>query len=155
VPDELVGHVESYQHFHRDWLPQDVAVEAVVAHPTHGWAGTLDYLCELRGVPGLSLVDIKTSRSGIFGETALQLSAYASAELIVVNGREWPMPEVDQAFGLWVRADGYDLVPVDIGPEVYRHFRHILAVAQRKDRLRPYVGEALAPPTPPTLEIVR
>jgi hypothetical protein len=145
VPEELVGHVESYQRFHRDWSPDDVAVEAVVANMTHGWAGTLDYLCELPGIVGLSLLDIKTARSGIFGETALQLAAYASAEVITIDGREWSMPEVDQAFALWVRADGYDLVPVEIGPNVYRHFRCALAVAQRKDALRTYVGEALAP----------
>jgi hypothetical protein len=155
VPEELRGHVENYEKFHRQWRPVDVAVEAVVVNYTHRYAGTLDYLCELNGIPGLSLLDIKTKGRGAYGEDALQLNAYASAEAIILEGLEYPMPEVDRAFVLWVRADGYDLLPVQMGPEVYRFFRCAQQVAVRKDMLSELIDDALPPPAArPQLEVV-
>ena len=52
------------------------------------------------------LLDLKTSRSGVYGETALQLAGYRFAEVYVDSGGvEQPMPEVDRCAVVWVRAE--------------------------------------------------
>jgi recombinational DNA repair protein RecT len=80
---------------------------------------------------GVGLLDIKTTRSGIFGEVGLQLAAYRNAEFYIdADGKEQPMPRTTWAGAIWVRADGYDLVPVESGPDVYRVFRYAQQIAQ-------------------------
>jgi hypothetical protein len=67
----------------------------------YGWAGTFDAIFEfpngLRGLPmecPRLMVDLKTNRSGIFGETALQLAGYRYADTYLdEDGNEQPMPK--------------------------------------------------------------
>jgi len=147
VSDELAGHVESYVRFLDEWKPIAVLVETPVANRRWRYAGTLDAVVDMGG--RRVLVDIKTSRSGIFPETAYQLAAYAGAEVYLDDdGNEQPMSGLGicDALGIWVRADGYDLYPVDISENTHRTFLHIAHVArQTKDNKR-LIGEALAPP---------
>ena len=42
IPEELVGHVDSYIHFLQDFNVQPVLVEVVVGNRTHRWMGTID-----------------------------------------------------------------------------------------------------------------
>lgn len=130
VPDELLGHVDSYLKFLDDFSPQPVLVEFVIGHRAHGWMGTGDLIADLND--GLRwLLDIKTARSGIYPETALQLSAYKAAEFYLdTAGVEHPMIPVDRVGAIWVRADGYDLIPVDAGAATYKVFRHVQQVAR-------------------------
>lgn len=147
VPDELTGHVDSYLDFLDDFGVRARLVEVVLGNRTHQWMGTLDLVADLND--GLCwLIDIKTTRSGIFPETALQLSAYRNAEFYLDDdGNEQPMPKVDRVAGLWVRADGYDLVPVDAGPNTYRVFRHAQQVARWQTQTgKQAVLEVLQPP---------
>ena len=147
VPEPLVGHVDSYLEFVRDWEPKELLVEAVVGSRKHRYMGTLDVIAAL--ADGRTWVlDFKTNRSGVFPETALQLAAYANAEFYLgPDGSEIELPSVDAAGSVWVRADGYALHPVDISPETFRVFLYAQQVAHfvKADRGN-YVGEALAPP---------
>lgn len=128
VPEELVGHVDSYLKFLTDFDPQPILVEAVIGHRAHRWMGTLDLVGVINGET--VLMDIKTGRSGIYGETGLQLAAYRHAEFYLdAAGNEQPMVEVDSCAAIWVRADGYDLVPVKADAEMYRVFRYAQQVA--------------------------
>lgn len=121
VPDELAGHVESYVRFLDDWEPQVVLTEVAVVNYCHGYAGSLDAILRMGG--RTLLVDVKTTRSGIYPETAMQLAAYQRAEYYVASdGTEQPMPAVDGCAGIWVRADGYSVVPVDTGEAVFAQF---------------------------------
>jgi hypothetical protein len=146
VPEELTGHVDAYLRFLDDWQLDPVLVEAVVVNRTHRYLGTLDLVADLNDGHRW-LLDIKTTRSGVYGETALQLSAYRHAEhYLDEDGNEQPMPEVDRTGVIWVRADGYDLVPVDTGPDIYRYFRAAQHVAHFAKHIAPVaVGEALRP----------
>ncbi|MGH8940072.1 MAG: hypothetical protein ACRDV2_12100, partial [Actinomycetes bacterium] len=120
VPDDLAGHVESYCQFLDDWDPDPVLIEAVVMSHKHGYAGMLDLVADLPE-RGRCLIDLKTSRSGIFGETALQMAGYRYADTYVDNkGEEQPMLPVDEVLGLHVRADGYGLLPIVCGPAQLR-----------------------------------
>ncbi|WP_226353079.1 hypothetical protein [Pseudonocardia sp. ICBG601] len=147
IPDAVAGHVESYIAFVDDWAPTPVLVEAVVVSHTHGYAGTLDAVVDLPG-HGRALIDIKTSRSGIFGETALQMAAYRYADVYVdLDGAEQPMPAVDAVFGLHIRADGYSLHPITAGPAEHRTFLYAQQVAHfTTTGSKELVSAPLAPP---------
>ena len=92
------------------------------------------------------LLDIKTTRSGIYGETALQIAAYRNAEFYLdADGEEQPMPAVDACGAIWVRADGYDLIPVDASPTTFRTFLYVQQVAKFTANSADLVLPALEP----------
>jgi hypothetical protein len=129
VPEELDGHVKAYIQFLDDFDPEPVLVEVTVGNRTHHWMGTLDLIADIRGERWL--LDIKTTRSGIYPETALQLAAYRHAEFYLdADGQEHPMLEVDRVGAIWVRADGYDLIEVDASRVTYNMFRYVQQVAR-------------------------
>lgn len=131
VPAELVGHVESCAAFIEDWNIQPVLVEAVVGSRQHHYAGKLDLVANSSHAP-TAIYDYKTSRSGIYFETAFQLAAYAFAEFHGENGDEQPMKDlgIAEAFGVHIRADGYDVLPLEFGPAVFAEFAHLAQSAR-------------------------
>jgi hypothetical protein len=146
VPESLVGHVDSYLRFVDEWSPVESLVEAVVINRRFVYMGTLDLVTELAD-GRLWLLDLKTARSGVFAENALQLAAYRNAESYLVGSSldELPMPAVDRCGVVWLRADGYDLVPVEAGAEEFRIFLYALGIARWRD-VENVVGEAIAAP---------
>ena len=161
VPDEIAGHVESYVRFLDEWDVQPVLVETTVYSPTHNYCGTLDLIADLVDPddPGSRvrwLLDIKTSRSGVYGETALQLAAYRYAETYVGDdGDLYDMPEVDMVGAVHVRADGYDLIPVEAGPTQHRQYLYVAQVADFVAHSGDLVGEPIQPPTTSRYRLVR
>lgn len=151
VPDELAGHVESYVHLLDSWQFTPVLTEFTVVHYSVGYCGTADLIADVPG-HGRLLMDIKTSRSGIFGETAWQLAAYRYAEKyrafdeLQLEMAELPMIEVDGCAGIHVRADGADLIPLTAGKREFRSFLYIKQVAEDVKASRDLVGAPLAPP---------
>lgn len=152
VPDELAGHVESYVHFLDDFDVAPILVEFVVVSYRYGWAGTGDLVASLttaddggREVWG---IDLKTSRSGIFGEVAWQLGGYFLGADVVVDseGNEHAVPEVDRFGAVHIRADGYSLHPIEVGPQQLNELRYIQQVAAASEGANDYVGEPLRPP---------
>ncbi|KAH2777808.1 hypothetical protein KXW38_008939, partial [Aspergillus fumigatus] len=97
--------------------------------------------------PVRAIGDIKTSRSGIFPETAWQVCAYRYADVYVdADGNEQPMPEFDFAFALHVRADDYGMRPLVAGPEQLREFLYVREVHRAvEETSKSYVGEELVP----------
>jgi len=153
VPEELRGHVESYVRFLDEWDVQPVLAEAVIVSHKHGYAGTLDLIADLAhpfraGATQRWLLDVKTSRSGVFGETALQLAGYRYADRYVDDqGEEQPVPTVERTGVIHVRADGYSLVPVEAGHVQFRSLLYAQQIKAFCDEARDLVGEALeAPP---------
>lgn len=146
VPEALTGHVDAYLRFVDDWEPVESIVEGIVINRRFGYMGTLDVVADLADGRRW-LFDMKTARSGVFSENALQLAAYRNAEsYLTAGGLEAPMLPVDRTGVLWLRADGYDLVPVDAGAEEFRIFLYALGIARWRDDEN-VVGEALAAPT--------
>lgn len=149
VPEPLIGHVDAYLEFLAAYSVVEVAVEATVLHRGGGgvlpYMGTLDLLAHLDGSDGLTLVDWKTGRSGVFAESALQLAAYAHAQaLLAPDGSESPMPAIERALAVWLRADGYDVIPLEVGPEVFRVFCYAQQLDRFTEGREPQVlGEAL------------
>lgn len=149
VPEELVGHVDSYLAFRDEWNPTDELIELVVFNRTVRYGGTLDLIATLDEL-GRTLVDLKTNRSGPFGEVGLQCAAYRYCEFYLDpdTGKEMPMPEVDSVACLWLRADGYDLLPVQAGPREFRQWRYAQQIAHFcEEQSKQIIGDALIPPT--------
>ena len=147
IPEELIGHVDSYLRFANEWLEQELITEATVGNRKWRYMGTLDLIAGLADGK-VWLLDWKTGGKGIYPEAALQLAAYANAEFILnPDGSERPMPKVDAAGCVWLRADGYDLIPVTADEEAFRTFLYAMQVARfTQSPTEDYIGEALAPP---------
>lgn len=149
VPEPLRGHVESYLQFLDDHDPEPMAVELVVVNRAVRYCGTADLIAHMDGERWL--LDIKTGRSGIFPEAALQQCAYMHAEAFTLfgeDGAETPMADlgVQRAGAIHVRSDGYDLIPLETGPEVWEYFQRLAWMHERAETMRGWVGEVLAPP---------
>lgn len=144
VPDEHRGYALAYVNFLETLEPDPVKVEGVVLSRRHRYMGTFDLLAEIAGL-GLCLIDLKTSRSGIFDETALQVAGYRYAEAFLDDdGEEVPMPEVDWTGALWIRSDGWDLYPVRADLEAHRTFLYAREVKKFVDSERgSWVGDAI------------
>jgi len=144
VPDELRGHVEAYVRFLDEWNPTPILTEVTVVNYTHGYAGTLDMVAKFS--PGNVLADIKTTRSGIYGETALQLAAYRYAEVYIGHdGEEHELPDIVDTWAIWVRGDGYSVIPVNTSASVFDDFRRVAATSRAAKRLSSYVLPELEP----------
>ena len=173
VPPGLEGYVRSYVAFLNDFDVQPVHLEAVVYSETHRHVGTLDLIADIvlpdlpefddveRDAAGYTraLLDIKTSRSGIFGDVAVQLAPYRYSEFLIAKDDDGEqvieMPEVAWTGAVHVTAKGYELRPVLAGPDQYRDFLYIQQVARFCAESRDLVGEPVIPPTTSRFELVR
>lgn len=160
VPPELTGHCEAYAQFLDDWQVRPLHVEVSIASHRHGYAGTVDLIAEITDPTteqtSTTLADIKTTRSGVFGETALQLAAYRHADVIMTpDGGDIPMPQVDNCHAIHVRADGYSLLPVEAGPQQHRAFLYAQQIAEWSDSSRSLIGQPLASSSGTRCRIIR
>jgi len=163
VPEVLAGHVDSYLDFLARVEPDVVAVELVVGSREPRFCGTTDLIADL---PDLSvgdavipacrwLLELKTSRSGIFRESALQTCAYSRAEAYRVFddplGGPKPMSGlgIDRCGAVHVRADGWDFRPLDAGDETWAYFQRLAWLYEREEVTKWWVGEAAEPPPLP------
>jgi hypothetical protein len=146
VPPASKGFVDAYLAWFAAWGPTDELAERPILNRSAFYGGTFDLWAVMRDAlacrycggaacPGRVLVDYKTGRSGIFGETALQVAAYRYSEVYLDDDKvEVPMPEVDHCMGVWLRPDGtYDAVPIEAGPGEFRLFRYAYEVAKFLD----------------------
>jgi len=76
VEEDVIGSVLAYQEWYRQAGIEVVHQEIMVWHPTHKYAGTIDAVGFKNG--NMVVVDWKTG-SGLYPESALQVSAYAAA----------------------------------------------------------------------------
>lgn len=157
VPEELSAHVDSYRDFLDKLEPRLAAPpELLIGNRAVRYCGTLDLIADLGPVPwdgeiippARWLLDVKTARSGIFGETALQCCAYANAEVFIAeDGSERPMSwlGVERCGAVHVRRDGWDLFPLDTGPAVWAYFRYLAWLYHQEDARKDWVGSAAGP----------
>ena len=101
------------------------------------------------------LLDAKTTRSGIFGETALQLAGYRYADVWVIDDEEIEPPVFEYTGAIHIRADGYDLVPVEAGELQHKQFLYAMKVGEFADGARDLIGPAILPPTTSTFRLLR
>jgi hypothetical protein len=125
VPEGTVPLVEAALSFLEDWRIETVLAEKAVGSREWRYAGTFDliarYVNPVTGEAGVGVFDWKSSRR-VYASTAFQNAAYAFAEFYSDNDGEHPVPEVGASFGVHVREDGYDVLPLRFGPDIFDEF---------------------------------
>lgn len=167
IPDGLEGYVESYVKFLDDFDVRPVEVERTVYSQTHRTCGTLDLIADLLDPEDLAidpevrsrvrwLIDVKTGRGGVYGETALQLAGYRFSEFMVTeDGELEDMPEVDACGVVHVTANGYELIPVEASDVEYRYFLYVQQVGQFLANSRDLIGQPVVSPQSSIFRLVR
>jgi hypothetical protein len=164
---ELAVYLRHFQAFVRDWQVTFEASEMVVANPEDGYGGTLDNLlrspliAERLGVPADTVLagDTKTGgeldKKGVYPKAALQMAAYRRAKHCWLrSGERIPMPAVHSTgIVLHLRPEGYRLIPVNCGDEVFDAFLQVKKVAEWTAGLsKKVIGPPLQLPTLDTMK---
>lgn len=159
--DEQRPFLDAFARFCDRWQPDWEASEMVVANLEHGWAGKGDawarlILPNLGPKPILIIIDWKSGKN-IYPEVALQLSAYARAEVAWLrDGTMVTPPQPQHAAVVHLRPDkypktgGYRIRPVDISDATYAAFCNAQATAEGwvKGRSKTVIGNAYPEPDP-------
>lgn len=133
VPDDIRGHVESAAAFLDDFEVEVILSETSCYHEHALYAGTFDLLLRSKRFPGrVILADWKTNRSGIYPETALQLTAYARSTHYLDGGviKRTADLGITDCWAIWIRADGYEVYPMECSDNTWSVFAYIAAVAR-------------------------
>jgi hypothetical protein len=151
------AHVELYADCLDRWEIEPAASEVPVAHTDLRWAGTTDLIARSAravewlnqnggNIPpdALGIVDLKTGNK-VRDKDAVQVRAYASANLAIIDGHEQPMPAVHWAGIIHVdenRAE-LQLIRPDRWDDVYQVWLRCLAQWQAADYKRGWLSQAL------------
>lgn len=172
VPADIQTQVSAYARFLDTWQLQTVATETPVAHSEYRYGGTFDLISRTDRF-GTALMDIKTGK-GVYSEVALQLNAYASTDLRLVETeeigprggrksvwREAPMVQVDSLLVAHVLDDAVEMVPVKLDPAIGEQFLYLLEIFEGwikrtgwdhrdEDTFDPPIGKPIYPEDVPT-----
>lgn len=124
VPQGGMPFLRNFARFMAEFDVSPVLVETTVWNDVVGYAGTFDGIYDLT-IPGnrriRAMIDTKTGESGVWPEAALQQTAYCRAPwyLDPETGERQPMLGVDRAFALWLRPEGWALIPLSTSDENY------------------------------------
>lgn len=158
VPDEIAGYVDAYVRFLDEFDVEAIAVEFTAISYRWGYAGTADLYAWVT-LPDKGrvrmLLDVKTTRSGIFGEVALQLAGYRYADAWDIGDGEIDPMEIDYCGGIHVRPDGYSLIPVEAGEQEHKALLYAQQVGMFAEGSRDLVGAAIMPPHTSTYTLTR
>lgn len=160
VPDELAGHVEAYTRFLDQIEPEPVATELIVVNKTLRYCGTSDLVADLPEIltddgevcpPARWLLELKTTRSGVWPESAIQATAYQRAEFFVDPAspeEERPMDwlRIARCGVVWVTSEGWELRPVDTGETAWEIFQRLRWLFDHQDDLKGLIGAAALVP---------
>lgn len=125
TPEEM-AHVDSWKRWADIWQPEFLALEMTVFGTTPeglAYAGTADFIAKVQDKTILG--DIKTTRSGLHNELALQLTAVARAQERTEDAQSLlPNIAVDGGIGLHLSADkGYTVRPAVLDESRWHTFR--------------------------------
>lgn len=155
--DEVIPYLDQFDRWCQEFQPAYEAAEMTVYSPTYGYAGTLDAIATVGGMP--LVIDYKTSRKSVdkkgkhtspYPEAALQVASYRFAERAVpvkprrheLNRRRYylwgrieqeasiPVPEVEGGLVLHVTPEHCHAHPVACGQRTYEAFLAVLDVAR-------------------------
>lgn len=148
VPQGGMPFLRNFARFVVEFAVSPVLVETTVWNDVVGYAGTFDgiYDMTISGERVRCMVDTKTGESGVWPEAALQQTAYCRAPwyLDPDTGERRPMLDVARAFGLWLRPEGYALIPLSTSDENYAQVCRLRESFEWKRSHEKYtVGKAL------------
>ena len=117
---ELQPYIEHFDKFCVEYEPEWLHVEKSVFSITHLYAGSFDAIARIRNK--VTIVDFKTTRSGISAKVALQLAAYARADVMFDGDTELQIPEIQSGAALWLRPDKWGFFPLRIDDDIFETF---------------------------------
>jgi len=153
VAAELQPFVDHFNEFLDTCQPEYVHTERTIWSTKYDYAGTFDAFVIIDGVR--YWLDNKTTKSGIHEEVGLQLAAYRYSDVLMnPDGTTTPTPEGDGGIVLHIRPEGWQLVPVDAGPESFEQFLRFRESFRWDREAKPHiVGQPVAfGPTESTLK---
>lgn len=144
VDAAVAGHVEAAMSFAEDWGLVAEHCEVPGYHEHLRYAGTIDVVGRLARGPNLGdnsvVLDWKTSESGIWPETGLQLAGYRGfTHIQVEEGRELsdtPMPATTHGVAVHLTPTGYEAFEVASGPDVLKQLRHARVIKEMVDDMK-------------------
>jgi len=137
---EEMQYLRNLARFIKEFEVEPVMLETTVWSQEYDYAGTFDFLGRLKGFAGLSIVDYKSGQSGVYPEAGIQQTGYRWADSYIDDsGQFQAMPQVDQAFGLWLRPDGWALYPLRTDEVMWEHFKHLRESYRFKMEVMPTV----------------
>lgn len=144
---DLTPDLTPFANHFRDFLdtvqPEYLAVEDTVWSEEHGYAGSFDALALVQGQR--CWIDNKTTRSGVYPEVALQLSAYSHADYVLdgaTGEQNLVVPSAsDRGLVVHVRPEGWSLYEVPIGEDVFEHFLHLRQTFKWEQVSRRVIGK--------------
>lgn len=121
VHADVRPHVRWFSEFLEQVQPEFLHLEETVWSDEHQYAGSFDAIARVDGE--LVVLDWKTSKS-VYDSVALQLSAYRYANRIILaaDGESVDVPALAGGAVLHVRPEGWQLVPVACGEDVFGAF---------------------------------
>lgn len=161
VPDHLRGHVEACIGFLDGYQVEPFLTEPALFSRQHRYAGSADFFATAVKPDGTTvrvLGDYKTNASGPWGSVAFQLAGYRYCDFMLSgdggkDSVELAVPEVDECWAVWLRADGFDVYPMQATREVHRQLLYIDQCRLADEACREYKLDAL--PHPETVRKVR
>jgi len=124
LPDQVPPYIYAFSSFLAAERPEFLLVEAMVCNLKERYAGTFDFGAMLRG--RRALVDVKTGKAK--RSHALQLAGYSDGEFIGREGdpEQYPLPRFQDFYILYLRPEGYELVPQTVTAADRKHFRYLV-----------------------------
>ncbi|MEO3974385.1 hypothetical protein [Streptomyces sp. CAU 1734] len=144
VHADVRHHLRWFMEFLDEVQPVFHHLEETVWSDQNQYAGSFDAIATVGGER--VVLDWKTSKD-VYASVALQLSAYRYADRIILaaTGDSIPMPELSGGAVLHVRPEGWKLVPVACGPDVYRKFLALRQVFDWESEMqRGVIGRPIA-----------
>lgn len=143
VHPDLKPFINGWHQFNEEFQPEYLFVEETVWSHTHGYAGSFDAIVKIG--EDTIILDNKTTRSGVHGEVALQMTAYKHADYILhADGSQTPLPEITGAAVLHLRPEATQLVPVATSDALFDVFKALMVVHNwDKDLSKGVVGKPL------------
>lgn len=128
MPPIVMPYLKSYVKFIKEFDVMPVMIESVVWDTEVGYAGRLDMACQLRSIDNsIVIVDTKSGASGVWESVSLQQTAYAYASHYYdeENDKLIEMPEITATYALWLRPEGFALIPVDSTETEWEQFKRL------------------------------
>jgi len=123
--------ITGFQEFMDLFEPEFLHLERTVWNEEHGFAGSFDWIARFPGekvghpeVESMVVIgDNKTTKSGVHEDVAIQLTAYSRGDgMLNQDGTLEPLPEIDAAMVFHCRPEGWQLVPVRLGDDLFETF---------------------------------
>lgn len=128
MPSGIMPYLKNYARFLKEFDVEPVMIETVIWNETIGYAGRIDMACILHSISeDLVIVDTKSGASGVWDSVSLQQTAYRYAETYWDEETDTlhPMPEIKGAYALWLRPEGFALIPVDTTEMELEQFKRL------------------------------